>query len=167
MNITAMALLGMFLVGCSGMVPNIPIKAPPGYTAAQVSADEKACATAREGREHKEDFYAACMISKGYTTHYGMGGFGVSSDNYMVRALENRTSDVVETDLRACEDVAKEKTEGIRNAANATMWLPGLAAIAGGMTGMEARSEYFRYFNSCMAPRGYSVEKATAEEMKR
>src|SRR2546428_12250489 len=63
--ITAVVLVGFILAGCSGLVPNVPVKAPAGYTAAQVAADEKTCAKSRSGQEHKDDFYTACNGLKG------------------------------------------------------------------------------------------------------
>ena len=160
--ITAIVLVGFILAGCSGLVPNVPVKPPAGYTAAQVAADETTCAKSRSGQEHKEDFYTACMVSKGYTTYFGVGGtpYGMKTGfSAMVRATDPRPADVVETDLRACEQAAKEKAQGIRGAADALMWVPGLGpAIGQAATGTSARDELFRYFNLCMTPRGYSVE---------
>src|SRR5437667_10284535 len=99
--ITAIVLVGFILAGCSGLVPNVPVKHPAGYTAAQVAADDTTCAKSRRGQEHKEDFYTACMVSKGYTTYFSVGGtrYGMKACfSAMVRATDRRPGAVVESD---------------------------------------------------------------------
>lgn len=150
-------LVAVAFAACSTM-PVVPTKLN-GQAAAQLTRDESECADQTRGRDERDTAYAACMIARGYTMY-------VTSHRvpFDLRQTQQHDPDAVLADVRACDDVAL-KAQADESGGEKAGRIAGTVALAlffapVALATMGPNAELVSSaFTSCMAPRGYAIER--------
>jgi len=116
--------------------------------------DARSCVTMANGQMHEEDVYAACMISRGYTTffvvRYCCGNPSLEAPTAVSIAAPRRVEEIAR-DLRECEGK-------VRGVPYTSMRFVKVFLIDDILYAGPPRVVIPEAFIDCMTPRGYTVD---------